>query len=73
MIDWRGTGLMYDVLYSVRVFHPVLAALERYILLDAHPAPIESQMVVDTMLMQYLPIETVPGVIRLEVKENGRS
>ncbi len=73
LIYWLGTDLMYDVRYSVRVLHPGLAALERYILLDAHPAPIESQMVVDTMLMQYLPIETVPGIIRLEVKENGRS
>lgn len=73
LIYWLGKDLMYDLRYSVRVYHPGLDPLERYILLDANPSPIESQLVVDTLLMQYLPIKTVPGVIRFEVNENGRA
>ena len=72
LIYWLAGPELFDMRYTLRVSHPGLSPLERYILLDANPSEVDFYNPATMLVLQYLPVRPVPGVVRFEVNEDGR-
>jgi hypothetical protein len=72
-IYWMGKALPYPALITLNVFHIGLTPVDRYILLDNAPSPVDYQFAQNCVYLPYQPLDEVPGVIRFEVNEHGRT
>lgn len=72
-IYWMGKTLPYPALITLNIFHIGLTPVDRYILLDNAPSPVDFQYAQNCLYMPYQPLDEVPGVIRFEVNDHGRT
>jgi hypothetical protein len=72
LLYWLAGQELFDMRYTIRISHPGLTPLERYILLDAQPSAVDFYYPAQMLVLPYLPVKPVPGVLRFEVNENGR-
>jgi len=72
MVYWLGLPGRYRVLMTLNVGHIGLTPIDRFLLLDNAPSPVNYQFAQNFLYLPYLPIDELPGVVRFEVNENGR-
>lgn len=72
-IYWLGKPLRYPALITLNVGSIGLTPVDRYILLDNAPSPVDYQLAQNFLYLPYQPLDEVPGVIRFEVNVNGRT
>lgn len=72
-IYWLGRPMQNPALITLNIGHIGLTPVDRYILLDNAPSPVDYQLARNFLYMPYQPLDEVPGVIRFEVNENGRT
>lgn len=72
-IYWLGKPLRYPALITLNIGSIGLTPVDRYILLDNAPSPVDYQLAQNFLYLPYQPLDEVPGVIRFEVNANGRT
>jgi len=73
LIYWLADEPMYPTLLTLSLGHIGLTPEERYMLLDNAPSPVTFYPAQNFLYLPYQPVSTIPGVIKFEVNENGRS
>jgi len=73
LVYWLERDLVYDVMVSIGLGNDELVPLEASLLLDDRPTEIESSSVWDMTKVSYVPISTLPGIMRFKVEQNGKT
>jgi len=73
MIYWLEKERRNNTLLKLIVGHIGLTPLEQFILLDNAPSPVRYTGAPTFQYIEYIPLSAMPGVIRFEVNEHGRS
>lgn len=73
MIYWLGDDPAYPTLISLQLSHIGLTPSERFMLLDNASSPIDYSYAKNMLYIPYIPASTIPGVVRFEVNNHGRS
>lgn len=69
LVYWLDRYLVYDVMVSVGIRLDGLTPIEASLLLDDHPLQLEGDNLWNFTLVSYLPISTLPGIIRYKVDQ----
>ncbi|HES57908.1 MAG TPA: hypothetical protein ENO21_00590 [Firmicutes bacterium] len=67
LVYWLERYLVYDVIVSVGIRQDGLTPLEASLLLDDQPQELDGDELWDFTLVSYVPISTLPGIIRYRV------
>jgi hypothetical protein len=70
-VYWLERYLVYDVMVSVGISQDGLRPLQASLLLAEQPIMLEQDNIWDFTLVNYVPISTLPGVIRYKVEQDG--
>lgn len=73
LVYWLERDLVYDVMVSIGLGNDELVPLEATLLLDDHPTEIESSSVWDMTKVSYVPISTLPGIMRFKVRQDDKT
>ena len=73
LVYWLGKERRNTMLLKLIVGTTGLTPLEQFILLDNAPTPVRYTGTSEFQYIQYVPLSAMPGLIRFEVNENGRS
>jgi len=73
LLYWLGSEPTSPTLLTLNLGSIGLTPVERFILLDNAPSPVEYAAAQNFLYLPYQPVSTMPGVIRFEVNEHGRS
>jgi hypothetical protein len=72
LVYWMDSEGTYPTLMTLNVVHLGLTPVQRYILLNQAPQPVDFEFSGNSAYIPYIPAGRVPGVIHFKVNEHGR-